>query len=302
MASGVYPELDLRITERARRRRVRGRGAAALISGVESHEGLATDLADLPGVVTVDAVSGEVVLDLRTVEERARSIDLVSVDTLPRESSPPTVSVTPRAAHDGAKRVFDLTAVVVTAPVWAPVMLMLAGLIRLTSKGAAFYGHERVGRSGRTIRCFKLRTMVHDADCRLAELLASDPVLAEEFARTFKLKNDPRVTRMGRFLRKTSMDELPQLINVLKGEMSLVGPRPITEDEMRRYGQYMPIVLSARPGMTGLWQVSGRNDVSYSTRVALDVQYAFGQSLSGDISIIARTFVRVFRPSRGGAY
>ena len=98
---------------------------------------------------------------------------------------------------------------------------------------------------------------------------------------------------MGRFLRKTSLDELPQLINVLKGEMSLVGPRPITEDEMRRYGQYMPIVLSARPGMTGLWQVSGRNDVSYATRVALDVQYAFGQSLGSDLSIIARTFVRV---------
>ena len=302
MASGVYPELDLRITERARRRRVRGRGAAALISGVQSAEDLVTDLADLPGVVTVDATSGEVVLDLRTVEERARSIDLVSVDTLPRESSPPTVSVTPRAARDGVKRVFDLTAVVVTAPVWGPVMLALAGFIRLTSKGAAFYGHERVGRGGRTIRCFKLRTMVHDADSRLAELLASDPVLAEEFARTFKLKSDPRVTRMGRFLRKTSLDELPQLINVLKGEMSLVGPRPITEDEMRRYGQYMPIVLSARPGMTGLWQVSGRNDVSYSTRVALDVQYAFGQSLSGDVSILARTFVRVFQPSRGGAY
>ena len=302
MASGVYPELDLRITDRARRRRVRGRGAEALISGVESREDSAADLADLPGIVTVDAASGEVVLDLRTVEERARSIDLVSVDAFPRESSPPTVSVTPRAARAGFKRVFDLTAVVVTVPVWGPVMLALAGFIRLTSKGAAFYGHERVGRGGRTIRCFKLRTMVDDADSRLAELLASDPVLAEEFARTFKLKNDPRVTRMGRFLRKTSLDELPQLINVLRGEMSLVGPRPITEDEMRRYGQYMPIVLSARPGMTGLWQVSGRNDVSYSTRVALDVQYAFGQSLSGDVSILARTFVRVFRPSRGGAY
>ena len=144
--------------------------------------------------------------------------------------------------------------------------------------------------------------MVADAESRLAQLLASDPALAEEFARTFKLRDDPRVTRIGRFLRKTSLDELPQLINVLKGEMSIVGPRPITEGEVRRYGQYMPIVLSARPGITGLWQVSGRNDVSYSTRVALDVQYAFGQSFTGDLSIIARTFVRVFQTSRGGAY
>ena len=172
----------------------------------------------------------------------------------------------------------------------------------MTSRGPAFYRHERVGRSGRPIGCLKLRTMVVDADGRLAELLASDPALAEEFALTFKLKKDPRVTRLGHLLRRTSLDELPQLVNVLRGEMSLVGPRPITEEEMRRYGQYMPIVLSARPGMTGLWQVSGRNDVSYATRVALDVQYAFGQSLGGDLSILARTVRRVLRPSRGGAY
>ena len=302
MASGVYPELDLRIAERTRRRRARGRGAARLVTDFDVREAAVGDTAELPGVITVDAASGEVLIDLRTVEERARSIDLFSVDTPIRESSPPTVAVVPRTARDGIKRAFDVTAIVVSAPLWGPLVLTLAALVRLSSKGAAFYGHERVGRGGRTIRCFKLRTMVQDADARLAALLASDPELAEEFAWTFKLKNDPRVTTMGRFLRKTSLDELPQVINVLKGEMSLVGPRPITEDEMRRYGQYMPIVLSARPGRTGLWQVSGRNDVSYSTRVALDVQYAFGQSLVGDLSIIARTFVRVFRPSRGGAY
>ncbi|MEP6623784.1 MAG: sugar transferase [Acidimicrobiia bacterium] len=302
MASNVFPDLDVRITERARRRRVRGRGAGGLITSVEPREDLVEDPADLPGVITVDASTGEVVIDLRTIEERARSIDLVSVDSPLRESAPPTVTVLPRAARDGVKRAFDVSAVVVSAPLWAPLMLALAGLIRLSSKGAAFYGHERVGRGGRTIKCLKLRTMVEDADRRLAELLASDPELAAEFARTFKLKDDPRVTRIGRFLRKTSLDELPQLINVLKGEMSLVGPRPITEGEIRRYGQYMPIVLSARPGMTGLWQVSGRNDVSYATRVALDVQYAFGQTLTSDLAIIARTFVRVFRPSHGGAY
>jgi len=210
--------------------------------------------------------------------------------------------VIPRAAHNGAKRLFDLGIVALTAPLWAPLLVLLAGLIRITSRGPAFYRHVRVGRGGRPIGCLKLRTMVRDADARLTALLESDPVLADEFALTHKLKDDPRVTRVGRFLRKTSLDELPQLVNVLRGEMSLVGPRPITKEEMRRYGQYMPIVLSARPGMTGLWQVSGRNDVSYATRVALDVQYTFGQSLGGDVTIMIRTVKRVLHPSDGGAY
>jgi len=296
MSSEIYPELDFQLTERARRRRVRGRGGIGVVAPVAPSEFDGQDT-EIPGVITVDAETGEVVIDLRTIEERARTIDLA-----PREDPPPTVSVRPRAARDGAKRAFDVTVVVLTAPVWGPVLLALAGLIRMTSRGPAFYRHERVGRTGAPIRCVKLRTMVRDADTRLAELLASDPDLAEEFAVTFKLKRDPRVTRIGRVLRKTSLDELPQLINVLRGEMSLVGPRPITEEEVRRYGQYMPIVLSARPGMTGLWQVSGRNDVSYATRVALDVQYAFGQSLGGDLGILARTVTRVLRPSRGGAY
>jgi len=300
MASGVFPDLDVRITERARRRRVRGRGAGSLITSVEPREDLVEDPADLPGVITVDASTGEVVIDLRTIEERARSIDLVT-DHL-REEPPPAVTVVPRVARNRAKRAFDVTVVTVTAPLWGSAVLVLAGLVRMTSRGPAFYRHERVGRSGRPIGCLKLRTMVVDADGRLAALLASDPALAEEFALTFKLKQDPRVTKLGNLLRRTSLDELPQLVNVLRGEMSLVGPRPITEEEMRRYGQYMPIVLSARPGMTGLWQVSGRNDVSYATRVALDVQYAFGQSLGGDLSILARTVRRVLRPSRGGAY
>ena len=298
MASGVYPELDLRLTERARRRRVRGRGGVGLLSGVALRE--PSEATELPGVISVDPASGEVLIDLRTIEERARSIDLVT-DTL-REEPPPAVTVVPRVARNRAKRVFDVTVVTVTAPLWGTAVLMLAGLVRLTSRGPAFYRHDRVGRAGATIGCLKLRTMVVDADARLAELLASDPALAEEFALTFKLKKDPRVTRLGHILRRTSLDELPQLVNVLRGEMSLVGPRPITEEEMRRYGQYMPIVLSARPGMTGLWQVSGRNDVSYATRVALDVQYAFGQSLGGDLSILARTVRRVLMPSRGGAY
>lgn len=302
MASGMFPDLDQRTDGRNRRRSFRGHTVENRV--VHRDGDLLSDLEpdDLPGVITVDATSGEVVIDLRTMEERVRFTDLVSVDSPVRDSAPPAVTVVPRAASGWCKGAFDLVAVVVTAPLWGPLLLLLAGLVRLTSRGPAFYGQERVGRGGATITCYKLRTMVADAEHRLADVLASDPELADEFARTFKLKDDPRVTKVGSFLRKTSLDELPQLVNVLKGEMSLVGPRPITEDEMRRYGHYMPIVLSARPGMTGLWQVSGRNDVSYSTRVALDVQYAFGQTLGGDLSIIARTFVRVLRPSRGGAY
>lgn len=292
MASGVYPELDLELTERSRRRRAR-RSSATLRTVPDAPE------LDLPGVITVDAVTGEVEIDLRTIEEKAGSIELLG-DAAP--DALPAVHVVPRAARDGVKRAFDLTVVVLTAPLWAPVLGLLALAVRLTSRGPAIYRHVRVGRGGRPIGCLKLRTMVRDADARLATLLASDAALAEEFAHTQKLKHDPRVTRLGHVLRKTSLDELPQLINVLRGEMSLVGPRPITKEEMRRYGQYMPIVLSARPGMTGLWQVSGRNDVSYATRVALDVQYAFGQSLGGDLAILARTVKRVFRPANGGAY
>jgi len=276
-------------------RPIKGRGAASNPRGrFESRDSIGVDDG------WEREAEGESRPDTTVTEERARSIDLVT-DSV-REEPPPAVTVVPRVARNRAKRAFDVTVVTITAPLWGTAVLVLAGLVRMTSRGPAFYRHERVGRSGRPIGCLKLRTMVVDADARLAELLASDPALAEEFALTFKLKQDPRVTKVGNLLRRTSLDELPQLVNVLRGEMSLVGPRPITEEEMRRYGQYMPIVLSARPGMTGLWQVSGRNDVSYATRVALDVQYAFGQSLGGDLSILARTVRRVLRPSRGGAY
>src|SRR6478736_5665715 len=291
MASGVYPELDLRLTERARRRRVRGRGGVGLLSGVALREPSEGTETELPGVISVDPTSGEVVIDLRTIEERARSIDLVT-DSV-REEPPPAVTVVPRVARNRAKRAFDVTVVTVTAPFWGTAVLVLAGLVRLTSRGPAFYRHERVGRSGRPIGCLKLRTMVVDADARLAELLASDPALAEEFALTFKLKQDPRVTKVGNLLRRTSLDELPQLVNVLRGEMSLVGPRPITEEEMRRYGQYMPIVLSARPGMTGLWQVSGRAELDFDDLVRLDFLYLERWSVGLDLAILLKTIPAV---------
>src|SRR6476661_7604383 len=292
MASGVYPELELRLTERARRRRVRGRGGVGLLSGVALREPSEGTETELPGVISVDPTSGEVVIDLRTIEERARSIDLVT-DSV-REEPPPAVTVVPRVARNRAKRAFDVTVVTITAPLWGTAVLVLAGLVRMTSRGPAFYRHERVGRSGRPIGCLKLRTMVVDADARLAELLESDPALAEEFALTFKLKTDPRVTRLGRMLRRTSLDELPQLVNVLRGEMSLVGPRPITEEEMRRYGQYMPIVLSARPGLTGPMQVFGRGRLSFEERLSVERDYIENLSISRDLRILALTVPSVF--------
>jgi lipopolysaccharide/colanic/teichoic acid biosynthesis glycosyltransferase len=141
-----------------------------------------------------------------------------------------------------------------------------------------------------------------DADQRLQNLLASSPALRQEFAKDHKLKNDPRITPIGQFLRVTSLDELPQLINIFRGEMSLVGPRPIVQDEIRRYGQSMDEVLSVRPGLTGLWQVSGRNNLSYKRRVELDLIYVRRHNLRLDFNILLRTIAVVLFPADKGAY
>ncbi|MCT8003374.1 sugar transferase [Sphingomonas sanguinis] len=152
----------------------------------------------------------------------------------------------------------------------SPLMLAVALLIRLESGGTALYGHRRYGKDGRTFLCYKFRSMALDADARLARLLASDPDARIEWQRDHKLRHDPRVTRIGRFIRKTSIDELPQLFNILRGEMSLVGPRPIVAAEVRRYGRHFVAYCSVRPGITGIWQISGRNDTGYRRRVAMD--------------------------------
>ena len=143
-------------------------------------------------------------------------------------------------------------------------------------------------------RCWKIRTMVPDADQRLAKLLETDPIAAAEWARDHKLEDDPRVTRLGQFLRKTSLDELPQLWNVLKGDMSFVGPRPIVIEEMSRYGMYQAAYLAMKPGVTGMWQVSGRNDVTYDERVQMDVSYFDRISFLLDVRLIAKTASAVF--------
>lgn len=197
------------------------------------------------------------------------------------------------------KRVFDvvgaLLIILAIAPVAAAIMIALC-----LEGGPLFFGHVRVGRSGRRFSCWKFRTMVPDADRRLADLLARDGEARAEWARDFKLRNDPRITALGRWLRATSLDELPQLFNVLRGEMSLVGPRPIVDAELARYGDDLAAYLRCTPGLTGLWQVSGRNDVSYQDRVLLDRRYAEAQSFWLDLVILARTPLAVLR--RAGAY
>lgn len=181
----------------------------------------------------------------------------------------------------------------------APLLLVFMVLIWANDGGAPLYAQWRIGRGGRTFRCFKLRTMVTDSEERLQQLLATNPAARAEWQRDHKLKNDPRITALGRFLRETSLDELPQLLNVIRGEMSIVGPRPIVTGEIHRYGRRFSDYCSVPPGITGLWQVSGRNDVSYRRRVALDVTYARRRSLATNLLIMIATVpVMIFR--KGG--
>jgi lipopolysaccharide/colanic/teichoic acid biosynthesis glycosyltransferase len=199
-----------------------------------------------------------------------------------------------------AKRAMDIAGAAALLLATAPVFLILALLVRLDG-GRVFYAHERIGRGGQAFGCLKFRSMVVDADRRLAALLERDPAARAEWDSTRKLKNDPRVTMVGRFLRASSLDELPQLINVLKGEMSLVGPRPVQAAELAAfYGAAAQHYLSVRPGLTGPWQISGRNDTSYAQRVALDVAYVTQPSLLTDIRILLRTPIAVL--ARRGAY
>jgi lipopolysaccharide/colanic/teichoic acid biosynthesis glycosyltransferase len=186
------------------------------------------------------------------------------------------------------KRIFDILLSLTILPILIPVIAVLYVIVRMDG-GPGFFGHRRIGRNGESFKCWKVRTMVTDAQERLDELLATDPVARAEWKRDRKLTNDPRVTRLGNFLRRSSLDELPQIINVLRGEMSLVGPRPVTEPELEMYGARKSAYLKMRPGISGLWQVSGRNDISYSERVQLDWDYANSVSLVLDAKILAKT-------------
>jgi exopolysaccharide production protein ExoY len=186
------------------------------------------------------------------------------------------------------KRPLDFVLAILMLPVLVPVIMALWLIVRRDG-GSGFFGHERVGRDGKTFRCWKMRSMEVDAEAKLASFLATNPEAAAEWARDHKLDADPRVTKIGRFLRRSSLDELPQIWNVLRGEMSFVGPRPVVADELARYGASKWVYLQGRPGITGLWQVSGRNDVSYDERVALDQRYGREMGFGLDIKIMAMT-------------
>ncbi|WP_254695498.1 sugar transferase [Oceanicola sp. D3] len=194
------------------------------------------------------------------------------------------------------KRVFDFSLALVLLPLVLPVILVLCAITRRDGAPGLF-GHERVGRNGQPFNCWKIRSMVPNAKERLAEHLASNPEAAAEWERDFKLDNDPRITRLGHFIRKTSLDELPQLWNVLVGDMSFVGPRPIVASELARYGEHRREYLSVRPGITGPWQVSGRNDISYAERVRMDASYAHSMNLPTDVALIFKTVGVVFAPT-----
>lgn len=187
------------------------------------------------------------------------------------------------------KRLFDLLFCLCSLPVALPIGFIIAMLICLDSKGLPIYKHERIGRNGKTFTLYKFRTMVNNADELLDKHLSENPELADEWARTQKLQQDPRVTRVGYLLRKTSLDELPQLLNIILGNMTMVGPRPIVNAEIGKYGKIFEEYCNLDPGLTGLWQVSGRSDTTYERRLACDHYYAHNWSFWLDIKILAKT-------------
>lgn len=197
------------------------------------------------------------------------------------------------------KRTFDIVGSLSIIIVLSPVLLYISQKVKKDG-GSAIYGHERVGKGGKPFKCLKFRSMVVNSKEVLERLLENDPKAKAEWDATFKLKDDPRITKIGQFLRRTSLDELPQLFNVLKGEMSLVGPRPIITAELERYNDEVDYYLLSKPGMTGLWQVSGRSDVDYDTRVYLDAWYVKNWSMWNDIAILFKTIGVVLK--KDGAY
>lgn len=227
-----------------------------------------------------------------------RIIELGAPVSIDRGGSESQNAVT-RPIREALKRVFDLAAAASLGVIFLPLILVVAVLLHRDG-GHIIFRHRRIGRGGKAFDCLKFRSMVPDADRVLRDLLTQHPELMAEWLRDHKLRHDPRVTAVGRFLRRTSLDELPQLWNVIRGEMSMVGPRPVIREELLRYGRCAGIYLSARPGVTGLWQVNGRNNTDYRRRVVLDVYYVRRQNLFLDLYILLRTSYVVLGGS--GAY
>jgi lipopolysaccharide/colanic/teichoic acid biosynthesis glycosyltransferase len=200
------------------------------------------------------------------------------------------------------KRFFDIVFAALVLTIFSPLYFVIALLVLISSRGSIFYIHPRVGLHGRQFNCVKFRTMINGADQALEEHLNSCPISRAEYEAFFKLKQDPRITKIGKILRTTSLDELPQFWNVLVGDMSVVGPRPLVQEELVKYGTAIDRVLNVRPGIAGLWQVSGRNDIPYAKRVIMDASYVRRMSLGLDVWLIFKTILVVIFPKGNGAY
>ncbi|WP_103669941.1 sugar transferase [Pseudanabaena sp. BC1403] len=216
----------------------------------------------------------------------------------------PKKSVTNRTDYYASwgKRVFDIAFASIVLTAFSPVYLAITLLVFISSPGSVLYIHPRVGLNGSKFNCIKFRTMINGADQALEDYLNSCPISRAEYESSFKLKHDPRITKIGKFLRTTSLDELPQFWNVLIGDMSVVGPRPLVQDELSKYGTAIDRVLSVRPGIAGLWQVSGRNDIPYAKRVQIDASYVRRMSFLLDLHLIFKTILVVIFPKGNGAY
>ena len=220
----------------------------------------------------------------------------------PVAKRPVNKQISRRQSQDLTKRLFDIVFSLFVLVVFAPLYLVLALIIAGTSSGSVFYIQERVGQNYQRFGCIKFRTMIPDADRLLQEMMAESAELRQEFSENFKLKSDPRITKIGKFLRSTNLDEFPQFLNVLKGEMSIVGPRPLVPEEIERYGKQIDRVLTIRPGITGLWQVSGRNDIPYEQRIRIDVSYVKRRNFWLDLRIVFKTVLLTIMPKNNGAY
>jgi exopolysaccharide production protein ExoY len=240
-------------------------------------------------------MDGEAAIDLRGGERPELDISAWA-DSVRRFAA---IATSRKSINAACKRVMDLLGAVLLTVVFSPLMVLIVLFLR-KGGGPVIYKHRRVGRDGQMFECLKFRTMVPHADQALRDLLERDSDLKAEWVRDRKLKNDPRVTRLGRFLRRTSLDELPQIWNVVIGQMSLVGPRPVVREELLRYGRNVGAYLAAKPGITGLWQITGRNDIDYRRRVVLDTYYVCNQNLFFDVYILLKTTGVVLRGN--GAY
>lgn len=208
----------------------------------------------------------------------------------------PVAPIRDTAYTRGLKRGMDLCVALVLLPVLVPLIGVLWALTRRDG-GPGFYGHRRIGQGGRAFRCWKIRTMVPNAEAVLVTHLKANPDAAREWMRGYKLSDDPRVTPLGRVLRRTSLDELPQILNVLRGQMSFVGPRPVMAEELAKYGGHRRAYLSLRPGITGIWQLNGRNDVDYPARIAMDLDYSARVGPLLDLWLMLRTLGVVVQPT-----